>query len=656
MSDAVDRAVAAMAGRLADLLARALPDGGQLADGQAFLHAMAGAVPPAAAPGTADEATPLGRLRDGLGLAPVEVDVLVLAGLAEEHEGCASLLRSLHPRGEPFATTGLAAQLLCGDAAERRLLRAVLESGAAVRAGAVRVEDGPPFPERTLRVADSLWSALHGLDAWPAAVRRQHGPAPAAGLARWLAAPACRRAALALREGLRCTILLTADSEEVAANRAAALADAAGCAAVRVTNHTSGAGGADAAGADFERLTTVHALARGVVPIVSSAPPEDAGTAPVLRFTDYPGPIILCARNGAFRLRGGRPVLPVAAERLRPLDRRDMWRELLPELDAHAAALATQYAVEPAAAAAAAADARALAALDGRAPAVGDVALGISTRNAVVGAAGIRLIRPKAGWDDLVLPHDRMLQLRESLDRLLHQVRVLDEWGLLNGRPGAHGVRMLFAGPPGTGKTLAAEVLARELGVDLLLVDIARVVSKWIGETEKNLAAVFDAAEQAQAVLFFDEADALFGKRTEVTDAHDRYANLETAYLLNRLERFDGLAILSTNLRNNIDPAFIRRLEFIVEFDEPNLADRNRLWRCHLPATAPLAADADLHELATLYPVVGGLIRNAAVAAAFRAAAEDTAITRAQLIRAVRREYDKAGRAFPGAPWGLDDS
>src|SRR5881409_2115329 len=125
-------------------------------------------------------------------------------------------------------------------------------------------------------------------------------------------------------------------------------------------------------------------------------------------------------------------------------------------------------------------------------------------------------------------------------------------------------------GPPGTGKTLAAEVLAHSLSVDLMVVDISRVVSKWIGETEKNLAAVFDAAESAQAVLFFDEADALFGKRTEVSDAHDRYANLETAYLLSRLERFEGLAILATNLRTNIDPAFLRRIEFSIDFEEPD--------------------------------------------------------------------------------------
>ncbi|MDQ6831685.1 MAG: ATP-binding protein, partial [Gemmatimonadota bacterium] len=287
-----------------------------------------------------------------------------------------------------------------------------------------------------------------------------------------------------------------------------------------------------------------------------------------------------------------------------------------------------------------------------RAPDDADVAACVRARSSLALAAGVRVVHPTACWDRLILSDDRQRQLRESLDRLTHQARVLDDWGFLAGRPGARGVRMLFAGPPGTGKTLAAEVLAHTLRVDLLIVDLARVVSKWIGETEKNLAEVFDAAERTQAVLLFDEADALFGKRTEVTDAHDRYANLETAYLLSRLERFDGLAILSTNLRENIDAAFTRRLEFVVDFDEPSLDEREALWRCHIPANAPLAEDVRLAELASLYPMVGGLIRNATVAAGFLASAADAPITRTDLVRAVRREYEKSGRAFPGAPAG----
>jgi len=154
-------------------------------------------------------------------------------------------------------------------------------------------------------------------------------------------------------------------------------------------------------------------------------------------------------------------------------------------------------------------------------------------------------------------------------------------------------------------------------------------------------------------VLLFDEADALFGRRTEVSDAHDRYANLETAFLLARLERFEGLIVLATNLRDNIDPAFTRRLEFIIDFDEPDAPQRKAIWKAHLPQRAPLAPDVDVEELSTLYPVVGGFIRNAATAAAFLAAAEGVSIQRRHLVRAIRREYEKSGRAFPGLPPGM---
>jgi SpoVK/Ycf46/Vps4 family AAA+-type ATPase len=265
-------------------------------------------------------------------------------------------------------------------------------------------------------------------------------------------------------------------------------------------------------------------------------------------------------------------------------------------------------------------------------------------------SSGLKIVRPTAGWQDLVLRPERKALLRESVERLLGQLKVLDEWRFLYGRSGARGVRMLFAGPSGTGKTLSAEVIAHTLGVDLLVVDISRVVSKWIGETEKNLAQVFDAAERSTAVLLFDEADALFGKRTEVSDAHDRYANLETAYLLSRLERFEGLAILSTNLRSNIDNAFLRRLEFVVDYEEPDVSERLELWRRHVPERAPLDNDVDFRQLAALYPVVGAWIRNASVAAAFLAATDGRAIAQAHFFHAVQREYEKAGRAFPGVP------
>jgi SpoVK/Ycf46/Vps4 family AAA+-type ATPase len=182
-----------------------------------------------------------------------------------------------------------------------------------------------------------------------------------------------------------------------------------------------------------------------------------------------------------------------------------------------------------------------------------------------------------------------------------------------------------------------------------LLVDVSRLVSKWLGDTEKHLAAAFDAAERTQAVLLLDEADALFGTRTEISDANDRYANLETAYLLQRLDRFDGLVILTTNLRANIDAAFIRRMDFVVEFPVPDANGRRELWNRHLPP-AVLAEDVDLPALARLYPVPGGWIRNAAIAAAYAAAEAGDLISQVHLVAAMQREYAKAALRFPGEP------
>ena len=205
----------------------------------------------------------------------------------------------------------------------------------------------------------------------------------------------------------------------------------------------------------------------------------------------------------------------------------------------------------------------------------------------------------------------------------------------------------LFVGPSGTGKTLAAEVVAHELGLDLFSVDMSQVVSKYIGETEKNLSRIFDAAEGGSAVLFFDEADGLFGKRTEARDAHDRYANLEVGYLLARLESFSGLAILASNLRQNIDSAFLRRIDFIVEFQQPDIQARERLWAGHLERGLPLADDVNATLLAEQFPVSGAHIRNAVVGGAFRAAADGEPVSQRHLLSALRREYDKLGKSFP---------
>ena len=627
MTDVLSAAVAALGLRLQAVL-EGLP--GLTDESRAFLRRLPEAGPEPAA-------GPLRRLATGLRLTPLEVDLVLLAGMPEEHEGYAALLRQIHPQGEPRPTVGLAARLLFRGDEERALLRAAIEDGSAVRSGALVVASDAPLFERSLLLGDALWSALHGVDSWPRSARRLREPPAVAGLADWLAEPAPARAVAAVAEGATCTVLVSADDEAVARDRGAAIAVQAGVRPAQLAP----------ANADAVGLACVHALVRGDVPVLTLIPDHETERFPEPDLAEFAGPVVLCARNGTITLRSRRPVLAVHGEPLRAHARRRMWRDVLPELADSAALLAARGVVEPRFAEAAAADVRAREALDGRAPDESGVAAAVRARAGLSLAGGVKLIRPTATWRDLVLPAETERRLREAADRLRHQTRVLDDWGFLAGRPGARGVRMLLSGPPGTGKTLSAEVLAHELGVDLLLVDIARIVSKWIGETEKNLAEVFDAAERSQAVLFFDEADALFGRRTEVSDAHDRYANLETAYLLTRLERFEGLAVLSTNLRQNVDPAFMRRLEFVIELEEPTRPEREALWHCHLPDRAPLADDVDVGELASRYPLVGGLIRNAAVAAAFLAAADGGVITRTHLDRSLRLEYEKSGRPFP---------
>ena len=250
-------------------------------------------------------------------------------------------------------------------------------------------------------------------------------------------------------------------------------------------------------------------------------------------------------------------------------------------------------------------------------------------------------IRPRRGWDDLILPADEARQLRELAARHRGRDTVYGRWRF---RPvPSTGVVALFAGPSGTGKTLAAEVVAGDLGLDLYKVDLSAVVSKYIGETEKNLERIFGAAAAGDLVLFFDEADALFGKRSEVSDAHDRYANIEVAYLLQRLETYDGLVVLATNLQRNIDPAFLRRISVAVDFVAPEEPERRAIWARAFPPTAPVA-DVDLDFLARQFKVTGGVISNAALGAAFLAADEDSPITMRHAVLSVKREFQKLGR------------
>jgi len=246
-------------------------------------------------------------------------------------------------------------------------------------------------------------------------------------------------------------------------------------------------------------------------------------------------------------------------------------------------------------------------------------------------------------WADLVVRDEVRARLREIVAAVEHRALVLDGWGFGAILPYGRAVSALLAGPPGTGKTMAASLIAQELGLELFRIDLSKIVSKWLGETEKNLGLVFDEAERVGAVLLFDEADALFARRTEVKSSNDRTANLQVNFLLQRLEQHPGVVLLTTNARTGIDEAFLRRLRYRIEFSAPDAAERELLWRSMIPARAPLSTDVDLTEVAERYELAGGHIKNAVVRAAFMAAERGGEIDHDTLVRAAALEWTELG-------------
>ncbi|MGH3826397.1 MAG: ATP-binding protein [Pseudonocardiaceae bacterium] len=324
-----------------------------------------------------------------------------------------------------------------------------------------------------------------------------------------------------------------------------------------------------------------------------------------------------------------------------------LWRECLdgqltPGLNPDAATAA--FVLSPEQVAQAIRSARLQAHVRGSAVTETDLVHGARAQNTIGLARLARRIEPAVGWTDLVLPEPTAAALREIAVRARHRSRVLDEWIMRPGGGRGRGVTALFAGDSGTGKTMSAEVIAADLGLDLYAVDLSGVIDKYVGETEKNLERIFTEAAGVNAVLLFDEADAIFGKRSEVRDAHDRYANIESAYLLQRMESFDGLAILATNLRANLDDALTRRLDLIVDFPMPDAPLRRGLWDRCLGCRIPRAADLDLDFCARAFELTGGNIRSAVVSAAYLAAKEDRSVGTADLVAGVYQEYRKLGR------------
>jgi hypothetical protein len=351
-----------------------------------------------------------------------------------------------------------------------------------------------------------------------------------------------------------------------------------------------------------------------------------------------PGAVVLAATDRWRPLR--RPTVSVDVRKPTAEEQRSVWQRLLAEtpvfVNGQVNDLVAQFSLTVPAIRASVREA--LVASDGEAP---DARLW----NACRSQARLRLndlaqrIELAAAWDDLVLPPPEKSLLREIAAQVAHRARVYETWGFAEKVTRGLGISALFSGPSGTGKTMAAEVLANELQLDLYRIDLASVVSKYIGETEKNLRRVFDAAEDSGAILFFDEADALFGKRSEVKDSHDRYANIEVSYLLQRMEVYSGLAVLATNLKGAVDAAFLRRIRFVINFPFPDAAHRAEIWRRVFPAKTPTDG-LDPTVLARL-SIAGGNIRNIALNAAFLAAQSDEPVRMTHVLHSARTEYAK---------------
>ncbi|MFB7057315.1 ATP-binding protein [Streptomyces vinaceus] len=608
---------------------------------------QAAAAPGAGTPEPADgdgDGDRLARLAHRHGLTELDACLLLLALAPDVDRTFEPLYGYLNDDvSRRRATTGLALDL-CGLPVHLAWARARFHPSAPLCAlGLIEVEEPErPFLSRTLRVPDRLVAHLLGDDAPDAALARHVRP---------LTAPwgpydedFTHKLAKRLAAGAPLGVYLREQREGDGLAVAAAALGAAGLDALHVASP-----GDDVPYPELLR----EARLRGCALVVSRVP-DEAG--PLLRALDTPDvPVVFIGERPYDPQWCERDPLVLDAPRL-PAGAEAAWSAALGEASLPApgpgpgfdlAATVAPYHLGADRIVRAARTAHELAAFDGTPTSAAHLRLAARQQSASGLERHARRIRPDVGWGDLVLPDEPLAQLRELALRARHRDRVLGDWRLSAGGGRGHGVLGLFAGESGTGKTLSAEVVAAELGLDLYVVQLSSVVDKYVGETEKNLERIFTEAGRTDAVLLFDEADAVFGKRSEVKDAHDRYANMESAYLLQRLESFDGIALLTTNLRANIDEAFTRRLDLVIDFPFPDAQQRLALWR-HALALVPCAHDTDPGACARDFELAGGSIRSAVVTAAYAAAGRGESVTTADLLDGARREYRKAGRLVPG--------
>jgi len=587
----------------------------------------------------------VGRLRlrelaQEFGLQDLDVELFVVALACEVDTRFEQLFGYLNDdvtRRRPSVAVALA---LCGIPLATSAARRRLEHGPLVTGGLLVLEDPDrPLPGRPLRIPDRVVAHVLGSDDPDPALR---DVLVAEDHLEW-SDPSTL--ALALGQGARLVYLREppSGSGRVLAARALRVSGRE----VLVVD-----GAALAAAADGEdvahvavreaRLTRAGLVVTGIEQL--AAQPRVAR--PVL---EAAVPVLVVGSGTWDPAWSARPPLVLDVPASTVAERAALWSSMLAGDDGaaadhlDAAAATAPFRLRPEQVVRAARAARQQAELDGGLT-LDHVRLGARAENSSALERLARRIDPAVGWDDLVLPTHVLVALEEIAMRARHRERVLGDWRMRPGGGRGSGVAALFAGDSGTGKTMSAEVVAHELGLELYVVDLATVVDKYIGETEKNLERIFQGAAGVNAVLLFDEADAVFGRRSEVKDAHDRYANIESAYLLQRMETFDGLVVLATNLRANIDDAFIRRLDVVVDFALPDAHHRLALWDRCLGPRLPRDADLDLRFCADAFELAGGAIRSAAVTAAYLAADDGGVVGMRHVVLAVYREYRKLGR------------
>ncbi|MEZ4399674.1 MAG: ATP-binding protein [Kofleriaceae bacterium] len=588
-----------------------------------------------------------------LGLSPVAAQVLLVAVAPVLRGEIARLFGVLsNDPARPMVDRFLVEQIIAGERSTLRdqIARELAPDAVLVRHGLIQVEPAPATLFARLSAPDALLDRLRGLAPTRvddiAQVRKADVPLDAL-----LIDPAVkRRVVLALAEPTppHAPLRLVLRGRRGSGRHSLIAAVAARIEREIVAIDTARLPHARRELVAGLRTSLFRASLHGLVPVLSGLEqiePTDVDVLDAVRqvLRTHPGP--LCVRTSP---EGNLPLDPgfvsVVLPPLTETERATAWRSILATagVTADADRLASRYRIGPGIIR------RVVSELTVAGAGRGDAtnALDEQVRQHVAARLDhvAKRVERTAHWEDVALPDELLDSLREFIGRARHRRTVYERWGYDAKMTTSRGLTALFYGPPGTGKTMVAGVIAQELGLDMFRVDLARVVSKWVGETEKNLSEVFDAAEDGQVLILFDEADSLFSKRTDVKTSNDRYANLEVNYLLQRLDTFEGIAILTSNLDGSIDPAFKRRLSLRLQFPFPDEETRVRLWSAHVTPETPVAGDFDFVDLARRFPLSGGYIRNCALRAAFLAAHEGEPMGQAHLLRAIQLEYREMGK------------